>query len=84
MTWRSSLPLQFNTSVAAFVADDAAVTSMLTWQVPSPADAAKQLLEHHQERMIVLAPEQQQRQDPMDLLQASPGCGGGGGWNGLG
>ena len=62
MTWRSSLPLQFNTSVAAFVADETAVTSMLTWQVPSPGDAARQLLDHHQERMIVLAPEQPPQQ----------------------
>ena len=33
MTWRSSLPLQFSTTVAAFVVDEAAVTSLLTWQV---------------------------------------------------
>ncbi|KAL4440264.1 hypothetical protein ABPG75_003265 [Micractinium tetrahymenae] len=56
MTWRSSLPLQFNTTVAAFVADEAAVPSMLTWQPPGTGDAAKALLDHQQERMVVLAP----------------------------
>lgn len=57
MTWRAALPLQFSTRVAAFAVDEAAVTSMLSWQVPSSADAAKSLLEHQQERTVVLAPE---------------------------
>jgi hypothetical protein len=57
MTWACPLPLQFSTTVAAFVVDEAVVTSMLTWQLPSATDAAKQLLEHSQERMIVLAPQ---------------------------
>lgn len=48
MTWSCPLPLQFSTTVAAFVVDEAVVTSMLTWQLPSAADAAKQLLEHSQ------------------------------------
>lgn len=55
MTWTCSLPLQFSTTVAAFVVDEAAVPSMLTWQLPSAADAAKQLLEHQQVRPRVLA-----------------------------
>ena len=48
MTWTCPLPLQFSTTVAAFVVDEAVVTSMLTWQLPSATDAAKQLLEHSQ------------------------------------
>lgn len=56
MTWRSALPLQFSTTVAAFVADESAVPSMLTWQLPAGGDAAKQLLDYQQERMVVLAP----------------------------
>ncbi|KAL4422875.1 hypothetical protein ABPG75_009072 [Micractinium tetrahymenae] len=56
MTWRSALPLQFSTTVAAFVADESAVPSMLTWQLPAPGEATKQLLDHQQERMVVLAP----------------------------
>ncbi len=56
MTWRSALPLQFSTTVAAFVVDESAVPSMLTWQLPGPGEAAKQLLDHQQERMVVLAP----------------------------
>lgn len=57
MTWRAALPLQFSTRVAAFAVDEKAVTSMLSWQVPSSADAQKSLLEHQQERTVVLSPE---------------------------
>lgn len=56
MTWRCALPLQFSTTVAAFVADEAAVPSMLTWQLPALGEAAKQAVDHQQERMVVLAP----------------------------
>ena len=55
MTWRSSVPLQVHTSVAAFVVDEAVLPSMLTWQLPSPQEAARQLVEHQQERTVVLA-----------------------------
>ncbi|KAL4427348.1 hypothetical protein ABPG77_003257 [Micractinium sp. CCAP 211/92] len=56
MTWRSSLPLQFSTTVAAFVVDEAALPSMLTWQPPTTTDVGKTLLDYQQERMVVLTP----------------------------
>lgn len=48
MTWRSSLPLQFSTTVAAFVVDEAALPSMLTWQPPTTTDVGKTLLDYQQ------------------------------------
>lgn len=56
MTWRSSLPLQFSTTVAAFAVDEAALPSMLTWQPPAVADAGKALLDHQHVRGACWAP----------------------------
>lgn len=66
MTWRSSVPLQVHTSVAAFVVDEAVLPSMLTWQLPSPQEAARQLVEHQQERTVVLATAPPTQDEPAD------------------